>query len=207
MWSAGPVGTGAFRDVNNLSRSTPWLHGTALAIATYGIAVLIGLAVVSALVCRSRGDSRGVAASVWSAAAALLALWVNQPISHLVGERRPFVSLPDVLVLMPHGTDFGFASDHAILAGAIAAGLWFANRRWGILAAVCALVIAFSRTYVGVHFPQDVVGGLLIGAVVAVVGWVLLGARLTALVERLASGRAAMLVRGNGSRLPERQVS
>ena len=194
MTPAGPVGADAFRAVNDLSRSTTWLHGAAVATATYGIVVMIAIAIGSALVSRSRADSRGVAASVWSAAAALLALWVNQPISHLVGERRPFVTLPDVLVLMPHGTDFGFASDHAILAGAIAGGVWFASRRWGIAAAVVALVIAFTRTYVGVHFPQDVVGGLLLGAIVATAGWALLGARLTTIVDRLAHSRASTLV-------------
>ena len=195
MSPAGPVGADAFRSINDLSRSTSWLHGTAVGIATYGIVVVVAIAIGSAFVSRSRADSRGVAASVWSAAAALLALWVNQPISHFVGERRPFVSLPDVLVLMPHGTDFGFASDHAILAGGIAAGVWFANRRWGIAAGVVAIVIAFTRTYVGVHFPQDVVGGLLLGAIVATVGWALLGARLTSIVDRMAHSRASTLVR------------
>ena len=196
---AQPVGAGAFRVVNDFARSTSWLHGAAIAVATYGVAVMALLAVAVALVSRSRGSARGVAASVWGVLAALLALFLNQPISHLVGERRPFVTLPNVLLLVPHGTDFGFASDHSIIAGAVAAGLLIAYRRWGLAAALCAVLIAFSRTYIGVHFPQDVVAGLLLGALVTWVGWRLLGGLLVRAVAALARGRGAWLVRSPGA--------
>ncbi|MCU1677052.1 MAG: Undecaprenyl-diphosphatase [Frankiales bacterium] len=196
----GPVGAGAFRAVNGFARQTGWLHGTAVAVASYGVVVLALLAVTYAVAARHRGEARALAATVWGVVAALLALWVNQPIAHLVGERRPFVALPDVLVLVPHGTDFGFASDHSVVAGAVATGIYLGSRRWGLAAGAVAVLVAFTRTYVGVHFVQDVVGGLLLGAAVTAIGWALVGDRLVRVVDRTAAGRWAQLVRARGLR-------
>jgi len=60
-------------------------------------------------------------------------------------------------------------SDHAT-AGAVAVGLLFANRRWGIVAAVLAALMAFTRVYVGAHYVSDV-AGLALGGLVVAVGW------------------------------------
>lgn len=69
-------------------------------------------------------------------------------------------------------TDFSFPSDHATMAGAVAVGLLLANRRWGIPAAVAAALMAFTRVYVGAHYPSDVLAGLALGGSVAALGHV-----------------------------------
>jgi membrane-associated phospholipid phosphatase len=56
--------------------------------------------------------------------------------------------------------------------------LWGLERRLGVLAVVNAVLIAASRVHIGVHYPHDVVAGLLLGAAVA---WAGLRAGRTAL--------------------------
>jgi membrane-associated phospholipid phosphatase len=77
-------------------------------------------------------------------------------------------------VLATRSADFSFPSDHAVMAGAAAAALWLVSRALGVLATLAALIMAFARVYIAAHYPWDVAAGLLFGALVALVGWLLL---------------------------------
>jgi len=159
-----------FRVVNDFARDTSWLHGFMEFMARDGI-FLLGLALLAGWwLGRRAGSPRRVALAVWAALAALVSVALVQPIASAADEKRPFVALPHVLQLISHANDAGFPSDHATAAGAVAAGLFFASWRLGLVTTLWALLVAFSRVYVGVHFPQDVVAGLALGAVVAVIG-------------------------------------
>ena len=80
------------------------------------------------------------------------------------------------------------------MAGAAAAGLFLVSRRLGLLALVAALVMAFARVYVGVHFPVDVVAGLALVAVVTVAGWFVVRPLLIRLLAALGRTRLRPLV-------------
>jgi undecaprenyl-diphosphatase len=61
-----------------------------------------------------------------------------------------------------------FPSDHAVVFFSLAAAIWFASRRLGIVAALYALfVISLPRIYAGVHYPTDVVAGAVLGWCIA----------------------------------------
>ena len=80
--------------------------------------------------------------------------------------------MTNVHLLLDKSTDFSLPSDHATAAAqSVAVGSLFANRRWGIVATCLAIVMAFTRVYVGAHYPGDVRAGLALGRVVATVGW------------------------------------
>ena len=66
-----------------------------------------------------------------------------------------------LLVTRPHGSSF--PSGHTASAFAAAFALWLQNRKLGVPALVLAAFIAFTRLYLYVHFPTDVLGGLLLG--------------------------------------------
>lgn len=184
-----------FLDVNRLSANTGWAHGFMAGYALWG--GLVALAVVWAccgLSARRAGDRRPLAGVLLAGAATVLALALNQIINPVVDRPRPFVTLPHVLQLLPHAADGSFPSDHAMIAGAFAGGLLMVHRRWGILAAVLAVFLAFARVYAGVHYPTDVAAGLLIGAAVAVVLVLCLTAPLARLLDALAGTRLRPLV-------------
>jgi undecaprenyl-diphosphatase len=75
------------------------------------------------------------------------------------------------------------------MAGAVAAGLWFVSRRLGIVAAVAALLMAFTRVYTAAHYPADVAAGLALGGLVAAIVWLVLRGPLTRLIAALAGTR------------------
>jgi undecaprenyl-diphosphatase len=76
------------------------------------------------------------------------------------------------------------------MAGAVAAGLFLVNRRLGVVAAVAAAVMAFARVYIAAHYPSDRIGGLILGAAVSLVGFLLVRTVLVRMV--VAAERSAL---------------
>src|SRR3954451_20748735 len=160
-----------FRQINRFADRTGWAHGAFKANAGYGIVLFAVVLVIAYLDGRHRADLTAVAGSVWAALAALVALGVGHIIGGAIDRARPYESMSNVHLLVDKTPDFSFPSDHATVAGAVAVGLLFANRRWGIVAAVLAIFMAFTRVYVGAHYPGDVIAGLALGGLVATAGW------------------------------------
>jgi membrane-associated phospholipid phosphatase len=190
--ASGPWSTGAFLRVNDFARQTGWLHAPMLAYAKYGV-VLFGLLLLAGW-WRARRHSVTMTAAIWAPIATLLAVAINQPIVAAVHEARPYTALPNILVLVDRGTDPSFPSDHATMAGAVAAGLLLVSWRLGLLAVAAGAVMAFARVYVGAHYPQDVLAGLALGALVSLVGYAVVRVPLTAVLNRLAGTRLRPLL-------------
>ena len=87
----------------------------------------------------------------------------------LIARMRPFAAQPGVSLLIPRPTDFSFPSGHTMSSFAAATVLFSANKRWGICGFALASLIAFSRLYLFVHYPSDIIGGMMIGVLVALV--------------------------------------
>ncbi len=187
-----------FQAVNDLARRTPWAHGAVLAYASYGVVLFAALILASWWTARRSGP-RTMAGALWAGAATLLAVALNQPIVAAVGEARPYTAHPGIFVLAHRSADLSFPSDHAVMAGAVAAGLWLVSRRLGAAATIAALLMAFARVYIGAHYPRDVLAGLALGAAVALGGWALLRRPLTALVVRGERTPLCPLLRTSGA--------
>ena len=189
------VDIGWFQWINALAVATPWLHASLYDYATYGPVLFAALLAAGWWVARRQGQAPTMAAAAWAPVATVVAVGLNQPIVAAVDEPRPYTILPHMLVLAQRSSDPAFPSDHAVMAGAVAAGVLLVSRRvlaW--LAVLAALVLAFARVYIGAHYPHDVAAGLLLGAVITLVGWWALRGVLTRLVAWLAGTRLRPLL-------------
>ena len=81
---------------------------------------------------------------------------------------RPYETLTDLLFLIEKQSDFSFPSGHSASSFASAVVLFKQlPKRYGIPILILAVLIAFSRIYMGVHYPTDILAGILIGSIVA----------------------------------------
>lgn len=98
------------------------------------------------------------------ASMALCALVTNVCLKNLVARPRPYTQIPGLTALIPAPSDYSFPSGHTTASFACA-GVYLQTlpRKYGAAALILATSIAFSRLYVGVHYPTDVFAGLLIG--------------------------------------------
>jgi undecaprenyl-diphosphatase len=112
--------------------------------------------------------------------AAALALGINAVLGIIIFEPRPFIG-HHVHDLIAHTADSAFPSDHTAVAFAIAvmlwhlpdagrsvvSGRWVAPRLIALLTLAVAVFIGIARIYCGLHYPDDVLAGALIGLISA----------------------------------------
>ena len=90
-------------------------------------------------------------------------------LKNTVERLRPFVQNPEVIPAIKPPTSYSFPSGHSCSSFAAATVLIVRDKKFGIPAIIIASLIAFSRLYNYVHFPSDVLGGILLGVMCAVV--------------------------------------
>lgn len=95
----------------------------------------------------------------------------NLILKNLVARARPCSLNTTVNLLISAPTDYSFPSGHTMSSFAAAVILYHADKRLGIPALMLAFLIAFSRLYLYVHFPSDVIAGALIGASIGHTVW------------------------------------
>ncbi|MGW2821197.1 phosphatase PAP2 family protein [Streptomyces sp. NPDC001443] len=158
----------AYRDVVGLAgRSPGWLDTAVSAWSTYGLALFAVLMVVGWWRARREGAARTVTALAVPVVA-VLAYGVDSVLKLLVRETRPCLTLHvRTLETCPAPGDWSFPSNHTVIAAACAVALLSVSRRLGAVAVVAALAMGVSRVWVGVHYPHDVVAGILVGGLVA----------------------------------------
>ena len=91
-----------------------------------------------------------------------IAILISQCISHVYYHPRPFV-MEVGRTLIYHAPNGSFPSDHMLIFSSIAFSYLFsAQRKLGVFLLVMAWLVAWSRVYLGVHFPLDMLGAFLL---------------------------------------------
>lgn len=92
-----------------------------------------------------------------------LALAIKSGVAFLWFRARPFLSHPDMVHLPIHVDPSSFPSGHTIIAFAIAISLQYSGvKKWASWLMFAAVLIGLGRVMAGVHYPSDVIGGILI---------------------------------------------
>jgi len=192
-----------YLDVNRLATRTVWAHGVLAFLARPYALVIIAVLLLVALARARLGAFGGsdidqLAALVWVAIGTTAAYALSLPVVHLVGRVRPFAAMPQAAVLISRPPGFSFPNEHAVIAGALAAGLWLSRAR--VLAAIATLVaiaLGFAVVYAGTAYPGDALGGLLLGALVSLALYPLVIGSLRDLAHRIARSPLKFLVGGS----------
>ena len=104
---------------------------------------------------------------VWFAVFSMpLTLIIAKISGHFFYDPRPFV-VHHFLPLVKHAADNGFPSDHALLSFAIASLVFVFNKKLGAAIFLIGALVGYSRVYVGIHSPLDIIGSFVISVAVA----------------------------------------
>lgn len=93
-------------------------------------------------------------------------LLCNGLLKPLVARIRPCNVVKNVNMLNPIPKDFSFPSGHTAVSFAVTSALYFCKNKIWIPSALLSLLIAFSRMYLYVHYPSDILGGVVLGILV-----------------------------------------
>ena len=85
----------------------------------------------------------------------------------------PAVTRATLLISPP--SDYSFPSGHTLASFEGAFGIFLCNKKWGAPALVLAVLIAFSRLYFYIHYPTDVIGGMILGIGFSVAAFFIVG--------------------------------
>ena len=95
----------------------------------------------------------------------------NVTLKPLIARTRPYDLVEGIKLIIDAPSDYSFPSGHTSASFAAAISIFIHNKRYGIIAVVTAFLISFSRLYLYVHFPTDVLAGAIIGSACAVLGY------------------------------------
>lgn len=133
-------------------------------ITALGNGGILWILIAVCLLCIPQTRRNGVQLGVSSIGCGLIG---NLLLKNLVARDRP-CWLEEHMMLIAVPRDYSFPSGHTMASFAAATVLWHWNRKVGLAAYLLAGMIAFSRLYLFVHFPSDVLAGVLFGCLVGI---------------------------------------
>jgi membrane-associated phospholipid phosphatase len=176
-----------YRDIVDFALSTPaWLHTLAEVGTDAGLFIFAALF----LVCwwRARNaPARDLAIALTGPAGIVGAYVISEVLKIIIKEDRPCRGGIQTIAACPPLDDWSFPSNHSVIAAGAAATLMLAWRALGWVVLPLAVIMAFSRVFVGVHYPHDVLGGFLLGFTLAPLLTLLMVGAVTPIVRLVRS--------------------
>lgn len=147
------------------------LHNPALNSIFIGITKLLGnhgvVVIMLSFVLMAFPKTRKC--GLWMLLSFLLTAVIGWGIKHILARPRPFIADPTVTMLIKPPGGYSCPSSHTALAFATAAAIYFRSRFYGVFALFIAFFIGFSRLYLFVHYPSDVLLGAALGTLCATI--------------------------------------
>ena len=132
-------------------------------ITTLGNAGAVWIALAIALIIIPKTRPVGFAVAL---ALILDLITCNMITKPMVARTRPYEIIEAIELLIEKPGDYSFPSGHSAASFAAISALFFSGSKLWIPACILGVLIAFSRLYLYVHFPTDVLGGIVLGIAV-----------------------------------------
>lgn len=88
-------------------------------------------------------------------------------LKNIIGRPRPCWIDKSIDLLIKVPKDYSFPSGHTLISFVSAETIYLYNKKFGIYSFILAILISFSRMYLFVHFPTDILAGIILGIAVA----------------------------------------
>lgn len=148
--------------INNLHN--PILDKIMVAITNLGDAGVIWIGIAIILLFRKNTRKCG---SLMLVSMALGLILGNVVLKNLIARERPCWIDSKIPLLIPIPHDYSFPSGHTLASFEAAVMIYLHSKKWGAISFILAILIAFSRMYLFVHFPTDILCGAALGTLIS----------------------------------------
>jgi len=153
-----------FLIINNLAGSNGAVDWFFIFCARYLILVLLAFLIIFILAYNKKSKKTYDLILAWNAVLGIiLGLVFNYFLSLIFDRMRPFDAGLGTNIYGEAITTGSFPSEHTMIAFAIAASIYLVHKKSGLVAFAFAFLVGFSRIYVGVHYPLDIIVGAFVG--------------------------------------------
>ena len=123
---------------------------------------IIPIIIALILICIPKTRKTGIAMGI---AFALGGIFGNLLLKNIVARTRPYDVVDGIKLLVPALSDYSFPSGHTLVCFEAATAFVRERKYIGICAYVIASAVAYSRLYLYVHYPTDVLAGIILGII------------------------------------------
>ena len=146
------------------SLHSPWLDPIMVRITSLGDHGFIWILTGVVLACIPKTRKTGISVLLSLAVGLLLG---NMILKNLIHRPRPCWIDTQIILLIQNPKDYSFPSGHTLASFEGALSIWLYNKKLAVPFLILAVLITFSRMYLFVHFPTDILGGAVLGTFIA----------------------------------------
>lgn len=166
-----------FSFINSFAGKWLCLDSFAIFFAQYFVYWLVAGAVVAFFLIKSKKEK--IRYLILTTASVILSRLVITELIRVIWHRpRPFV-VHTVNSLIEHSASVSFPSGHIAFLFALATVIYFINKRFGIIFFILCFLVGAARVFVGIHYPLDILGGIVVGIFSAILVKIFLKSKLS----------------------------